>query len=146
MPIFGRKTSPDTAGMLTCLITVEAGAWAISWMADNTRNEPPEFEADSLTEAIDDATRAALALYVVGPQLPGAQLWFAIYPWPYGRHGAIYDISDSSGHFTARDIIGSNREVQASSLEGLVDAVGREPGGDVAMLQWVRPFAELPTE
>jgi hypothetical protein len=80
------------------------------------------------------------------PLIPGAQLDFAIYPWRYGKNGAIYDISGRPGHFTTRDIMGSNSEVQALSLEGLVEAVSHEPGGDAAMLRWARPSAELPTD
>ena len=146
MPVFRRKTSPDTAGLLTCMLFAEEGVWAINWMSDNTRKEPPEFEAASLTEAVDQAATAALALWSTRPLIPGAQLDFAIYPWRYGKNGAIYDISGRPGDFTARDIMGSNRQVQAPSLEGLVDAVSQEPGGDAAMLRWVRPFADLPTD
>jgi hypothetical protein len=108
--------------------------------------EPPEFEAASLTEAVDQAATAALALWSARPPIPGAQLDFAIYPWRYGKNGAIYDIGGAGGHFTARDTMGSNSEVQAPSLAGLVEAVSHEPGGDAAMLRWVRPFAELPTD
>jgi hypothetical protein len=146
MPLFGRKTNPDIAGVLTCLVSAEDDAWAVSWMSDNTRKEPPEFEAASLTEAVDQAATAALALWSVRPLVPGALLDFAIYPWRYGKNGAIYDISGRPGDFTARDIQGSNREVRASSLEGLVEAVSQQPGGDVAMLRWDRPFAELATD
>jgi hypothetical protein len=145
MPLFPRKTYPDLAGVLTCLLFAEHGVWAINWMSDNTKKEPPEFEAASLTEAVDQAATAALALWSTRPPIPGARLDFAIYPWRYGRNGAIYEISGSPGGFTARDTVGSNREVQAPSLEGLVEAVSHEPGGDAAMLRWVRPFAELPT-
>jgi hypothetical protein len=146
MALFGRKyRSNDLAGRLTCTLFAENDVWAISWMSDNTKKEPPEWEAASLTEAVDEAATAALALWSNRFLVPGAQLDFAIYPWRYGRNGAIYDISGVPGDFTARDIVGSDREVRAPSLEGLVEAISREPGGDVAMLRWVRPFAELPT-
>jgi hypothetical protein len=146
MALFGRKyRSDDTAGLLTCMVSAEDDEWSISWLSDNTNKEPPEFEAASLTEAVDQAGTAALALWSTRFLIPGAQLDFAIYPWRYGKNGAIYDISGVPGGYTARDIVGSDREVQAPSLEGLVEAISHEPGGDVAMLRWVRPFAELPT-
>lgn len=146
MPLFRRKTNPAIAGVLTCLLFAEDGAWAINWMSDNARKEPSEFEAANLTEAVDQAATAALALWSTRPLVPGAQLDFAIYPWRYGRNGAIYEISGGPGDFMARDTMGSDREVRASSLEGLVEAVSHEPGGEVAMLRLVRPFAELPSE
>ena len=40
----------------------------------------------------------------------------------------------------------SARQVQAASLEELVEAVRQQAGADIAMLRWVRPFAELPVE
>lgn len=146
MPLFSRKTNPDLARTLTCMIFAEDGEWAINWMSDNTKKEPPEFEAASLTEAVDQAATAALALWSIRPLIPGAQLDFAIYPWRYGKNGAIYDISGGPGDFTAHDIMGSNSEVRSPSLEGLVEAVRHEPGGDAAMLRWIRPFAELPAD
>jgi hypothetical protein len=146
MPLFSRKTNPELARTLTCMLFAGDGVWAINWMSDNARKEPPEFEAASLTDAVEQAATAALALWSPRQLVPGARLDFAIYPWRYGKNGAIYDISGGPGDFTARDIVGSNREVRAPSLEGLVEAVGHEPGGDAAMLRWVRPFAELPTD
>ncbi len=146
MPLFRRKADPAAARMLTCLVFAKAGSWEVSWMSDSTRKEPPEFEAASLTEAVDQAAAAAQTLWSTLPPIPGAEVDFAIYPWRYGRNGAIYDITGGPGGFTARDIQGSDREVRAASLEGLVEALSREPGGDVAMLRWVRPFAELPTQ
>jgi hypothetical protein len=146
MPLFRRKTDPALSRLLTCLVFAKADIWEGSWMSDNTRKEPPEFEAASLTEAVDQAAAAARELWSTLPPVPGAELDFAIYPWRYGKNGAIYDISGKSGDFTARDIQGSDREVRAASLEGLVEALGREPAGDIAMLRWRRPFAELPTD
>jgi hypothetical protein len=146
MPLFRRNSDPDLARTLTCMLTAEDGVWAISWLSDNTKKEPPEFEAASLTEAADQAATAALALWSTLPLIPGAQLDFAIYPRRHAKIGAIYDISGGPGDFTARQFQGSEREVRASSLEGLVEAVSQQPGGDIAVLRWVRPFAELPTD
>ena len=144
MPLCGRKPSRNTWSV-ACLVSAERDGWQVSWIGEG-KNEPAEFEAASLTEATDQAARAALALYAVGPRPPGADLQFAIYPWDYGRNGAIYDISGSAGKFKARGIVGSEREIAAESLEGLVAALRQEPRGDTAMLQWIRPFAGLPAE
>jgi hypothetical protein len=103
-------------------------------------------EGDDEQRATGQAATAAPALWSTRPLVPGARPDFAIYPWRYGRNGAIYEISGGPGGFTARDTVGSNREVRAPGLEGLVEAVRREPGGDAAMLRWVRPSAELPTD
>jgi hypothetical protein len=78
--------------------------------------------------------------------LPDAELQFAIYPWDYGKNASIHDISVLPAQFRARDILGSDREISAESLEGLVAALATEPSGDKAMLRWIRPFAEMPTE
>ncbi len=146
MPLFRRKADPALARVLTCLVFAKSDSWEVGWMSDNTKKEPPEFEAASLTEAVDQAATAAQALWSTLPPIPGAEIDFAIYPWPYGRNGAIYDISGGPGGFTARDIQGSDREVRAASLEALVETLSREPAGDIAMLRWRRPFADLPTE
>jgi hypothetical protein len=146
MPLFRRKTDPLLARTLTCMLTAADGVWAISWLSDNIKKEPPEFEAASLTEAVEQASTAALALWSTQPLIPDAQLDFAIYPRRGGKIDAIYEISGGPGDFTAREFQGSNREVRAPSLDGLVEAVSREPGGDAAVLRWVRPFAELPTD
>jgi hypothetical protein len=145
MPQFRRKTDPLVARSLTCMLTADRGVWAISWLSDDKKKEPPEFEAASLTEAADQAATAALALWSTLPFIPDAELDFAIYPRRRGEIAAIYEISGRPGDFTAREFQGRNREVRASSLDGLVEAV-QEPGGDMAVLRWVRPFAELPTD
>ena len=145
MPRFGRGRSRPASGLLTGVISAKQDEWEVFWIGEG-RNEPQEFLAPSLTEAADQATTAALAMYVVGPMLPDAELQFAIYPWDYGKNAPMYDISALPGQFRARDIQGSDREITAESLEGLVAALRGEPSGDKAMLRWVRPFAELPTE
>jgi hypothetical protein len=140
-----RRRQRFETGSLTCMVSARDDGWQLTWVGEG-RNEPPDFEADTLTEATDQAAAAALALYMVGPRPPGAELDFAIYPWDYGRNAAIYDVSGAPGQFRAKDIQGSDREVEADSLEGLVAAIRAQPGGDVAMLRWLRPFAELPAE
>jgi hypothetical protein len=133
-------------GSIACLVSADEDGWRVSWIGEGS-NEPPGFETPgSLTEVTGQAATAALALYEVGPKPPGAELAFAIYPWDYGKNGAIYDVSGGPGMFKAREFQGSEREVEAESLEGLVEAVRNEPGGDIAMLSWIRPFAELPAE
>jgi hypothetical protein len=147
MPLFSRNRhrAPET-GSITCIVSADEDGWHVSWIGEGS-NEPPDFQpSGSLTEVTEQAAKAALALYEVSPKPPGAELQFAIYPWDYGADGAIYDVSGSPGLFKARDIQGSEREVEAESLEGLVEAVRHEPGGDIAMLRWIRPFAELPAE
>jgi hypothetical protein len=143
MPLFGRR-SRATPALLTGVISADDADWAIFFVGDGMK-EPRRFTAASLTEAADQATAAALAMNIARP-LPGAALQFAIYPWDYALNAPIYDISGTLGEFRARDTQGSDREIMAGSLEGLVEALRTEPAGDRAMLRWERPFAALPTD
>lgn len=146
MPVFGRNRQPPAdAWSLSADVEEEEACWRVTWFG-NRRNEPPDFQAASLTEVTDLAATAALARYVAGPQPPGAVLGFAIYPRKSGKTGVLYDVSGRPGQFEARDVQASARQVQAASLEELVEAVRQQAGADIAMLRWVRPFAELPVE
>jgi hypothetical protein len=142
MPLF-RRNVRRKCGLLTGVVSERRGKWEIFWIAESTRYEPRQFSAASLTEVADQATTAALVKYMTGSYVPDAELQFAIYPWDYGRDAPMYDISGGPGEFRARDIQGSDREIAAESLEGLVVALSAEPSGSVAMLRWVRPFAAL---
>ena len=143
MPLFGRRKF-SVAGLLTGVISAQAGAWDVFWVGDG-ETQPPEsgFVAPGLTEAAEQATNMALAWYATGPQVPGAELQLAIYPCEYGRDAPIYDISGGPGDFHGRDLLGRGGRVIAASLEDLVSEVGMQRGGAVAMLIWGRPFADL---
>lgn len=145
MPLF-RRNAHSMCGLLTGVVSERRGKWEVFWIAESTRYEPQTFTAAGLTEAADQATTAALAKYVTGSHVPDAELQLAIYPWDYGKNAPMYDISGGPGEFRARDIQGSDREIAAESLEGLVVALCAEPSGSAAMLRWVRPFAVLPPE
>jgi hypothetical protein len=146
MPLFGRnRQSPMEAWSLTANVEEGTDGWRVTWFGDG-KTQPPEFEEAGLTKVTDLAARAALALYAVGPRPPGTVLGFAIYPRTAGKKGAMYDVSGGPGRFRARDMQGSQQEVEAADLEQLVEAVRQNAGADIAMLRWVRPFAELPTE
>jgi hypothetical protein len=143
MPRFGRRSHARPA-LLTGVISADDAEWEVFFVGDRMK-EPARFTAASLTEAADQATAAALAMNMARP-LSGAALQFAIYPWDYALNAPIYDISGTPGQFRARDIQGSDREITAESLEGLVEALRTEPAVDRAMLRWERPFAALPTD
>jgi hypothetical protein len=145
MPLF-RRNAHSMCGLLTGVVSERRGKWETFWIAESTRYEPRPFIAASLTEAADQATTAALAKYVTGSYHPDAELQLTIYPWDYGKNAPMYDISGGPGEFRARDIQGSDREIAAESLEGLVVALSAEPSGSAAMLRWVRPFDALPPE
>jgi hypothetical protein len=145
MPLF-RRNAHSMCNLLTGVVSERRGKWEVFWIAESTRYEPRGFNAASLTEAADQATAAALAKYLTGSYVPDAELALAIYPWDYGKNAPMYDISGGPGEFRARDIQGSDREIAAESLEGLVAALSAEPSGNAAMLRWVRPFADLPAE
>jgi hypothetical protein len=147
MPLFGRKrASLEQEWCLSADVEEdEEGGWRVTWFGDS-KGLPRQSEGATLTEATDTAATAALAVYSLGPQPPGAVLGFAIYPRTSGKNGALYDVSGCPGQFAAREMAGSDREVQAASLEDLVVAVRRQAGDEIAMLRWVRPFSELPAE
>ena len=92
------------------------------------------------------ATSGALAECAQGRRAPGAVLTFAIYPRGSGEEGVLYEISGRPGQFKARSVENDARHVQAANLEELVAGVRLEARPDYAMLCWVRPLAELPTE
>jgi hypothetical protein len=140
MALFGRRPRP--AGLLTGLMSPEGAGWGVSWVSDGSR-QPKSLRAGSLTEAVRQAVEAALACYRSGPPQPGAELQLALFPWLYGRDAPMYDISGGPGQYRARDIQGSDSEITAETLEGLVAALAREPGGNEAMLRWILPFAGL---
>jgi hypothetical protein len=146
MPMFGRKRqSPADLRALTATVKERDECWRVSWLGDGS-NEPPEYEATSLTEVIELATSGALAECALGRRTPGAILTFAIYPRGSGEEGLLYEISGRPGQFKARSVEDGARQVQAANLEELVAGVRQEARPDYAMLCWVRPLAELPTE
>jgi hypothetical protein len=146
VPIFGRnRQSPAAGWSLSADVEEEEACWRVTWFGDR-KNAPPEFEAATLTEVTDLAATAALALYAAGPQPRGSVLGFAIYPRRSGKTEILYDVSGSPGQFEARDMQTGASQVQAASLEELIEAVRQQAGPDIAMLRWVRPFTDLPAE
>jgi hypothetical protein len=146
MPLFGRnRQSPVDAWSLSANVEEEEECWRVTWFG-NSGNQPPDFEAANLTEVTDVAATGALALYAAGPRPLGAVLAFAIYPRKPGKKGVLYDVSGSPGQFKARDMQNMAHQVDAANLEELIEAVRQQAGADIAMLRWVRPFAELPIE
>jgi hypothetical protein len=141
MAMFGRQA--QALELLTAIISERDGIWEIAWVGDGSR-QPRRFEAASLTEATDQATTAALALWASGPQHPDAELQLAIYPWDYGDKAPMYDVTSGVGMFYASDLLGSGQRATAPTLEDLVTLIATQPLGDQAMLRWVRKFADLP--
>lgn len=144
MPLFGRRMRARCS-LLTGIISAGATGWDVTWVGDGGGcKEPPRLVAASLTDATGQSTVSALALYAAGELAPEAELQFAIYPWDYGKNAPIFDVDGSPGSFTASNLFdAAAAEVRGATLEELVAQVGRQPGGDAAMLRWARPFAGL---
>ena len=127
------------AKLVTCIVRRVDKTWDVTWTSDGST--PPDFCGDNLTSVTDRAASAVASLY---PDWPEAELQFAIYPWSGNPGNVILDIQRSADGFVARDIQGSRRPVQGSSLEELVlDAERRLPDIHEAMLRWIRPISEL---
>jgi hypothetical protein len=144
MPLFGRRVRAKCA-LLTGIISADAAGWEVTWVGDGGGcKEPPRLVAASLSDAAEQSTMSALALYAAGELAPEAELQFAIYPWDYGKNAPIFDIDGSPGSFTASNLFDdAAAEVRGATLEELVAHVGGQPGGDAAMLRWARPFTAL---
>jgi hypothetical protein len=146
MPVFGRKRqSPADPRALTATVEEQDECWRVTWLGDGN-NEPPEYEAPSLTEVTELATAGVRAECALGRRTASAVLTFAIYPRGSAEEGLLYEISGSPGQFRARSVDDGARQVLAANLEDLVAAVRQEARPDYAMLCWVRPLAELATE
>lgn len=143
MALLGRRR--QALGLLTGIISERDGVWEIAWVGDGSR-QPRRFEAPGLSEAANQATTAALSLWVVGPADPDAELQLAIYPWDYGDKAPMYDITRRDGVYQAHDIVTASPDVAAPTLEELVGQIALQPLGNQAMLRWVRRFADLPTD
>lgn len=140
--LLGKLSVP--AGLITGVVGPTAeGGWAVLWVGDGAG--PSTLRAPTLTQVIDKAAAEVAELYARYPQISGAELQFAIYPWEY-KVGPIFDITAGPDLFTARDIQGSDQEVQAATLEDLIVAVEKTRGIGVrdAMFRWARPIASLP--
>jgi hypothetical protein len=118
------------------------GGWSVSWAGDGAW--PPRIQAESLTQAADQAASAVAALYAGHPPVADAELLLAIYPWGY-ESGPMFDITGHAGDLTAHDVQGSGRSVSGATLEDLVKAARQMPGvpGD-SMFRWIRQIASLP--
>lgn len=144
MPLFGRsRPSPEQQWSLSADVEEQKEGWRVTWFGD-CKGLPRQFEGASLTEVTDVAATAALAAYSVNPVPSGGVLGFAIYPRTSSKTGATYDVSGRAGQFVARELGGADGEVTAASLEDLLAAISQQTGTEIAMLGWVRPFAELP--
>jgi hypothetical protein len=140
--LLGKRAVP--ADLITGIVGPEAeGDWCVFWAGDGA--SPSTVRALSMTQVIDEAASEVAALYARHPQVSGAELQFAIYPWNY-RGGPIFDITARPGLFTAHDKLGSDQEFQAATLEDLIVAVEktRGVGAEDSMFRWVRPIASLP--
>lgn len=158
MALFRRRGHIQSS-LLTAVISagwdVHEGEWEVIWIGEGGRvwfqepeKVPARMVATSLSEATDWATTAALVLFVEGRMTPDAELQFAIYPWDYGKDAPIYDVTLSEDGFTAREMSDDDDDapvISAPTLEMLVEEMRGQPGGDAAMLRWIRPFADLPT-
>jgi hypothetical protein len=146
MALLGRRRSP-VCGLLTAVISAGGhdGGWDVTWIGDGRGCKEPEgFVAASLSGAVEQATVSALSLYSARELAPSADLQFAIYPWDYGKDAPIYDIILAAGEFRAENMLdNSGPRISASSLEGLVAELRKQPAGNAAMLRWGRPFADL---
>jgi hypothetical protein len=144
MPLFGRRLRARCA-LLTGIISAGANGWEVSWVGDGAGcREPPGLVAASLSEAAEQSTALALALFAAGELAPEAELQFAIYPWDYGKSAPIFDVDGSQGSFTASNMFDeAAAPVRGATLEELVTHVGMQPGGDAAMLRWSRALAGL---
>ncbi len=144
MPLFGRNRQSAEDASLSANVEENDDGWRVTWFG-NAGPEPVPFEAAGLTEVTDMATAAALAVYAGSAKPPSAVLAFAIYPLKPSLKGVLYDVSGGPGSFVARAMQGSHEAVEAATLEQLVSAARQQAGGEIGMLRWVRPFAELPT-
>jgi hypothetical protein len=145
MPMFGRnRRSPADPRSLSATVEEQDECWHVTWLGE--RNELPDLEAASLTEATDLAAKMAQALDTARGRPSGAVLSFAIYPRGAGNNALVYDVSGGPGQFKARDTQDSGQQVHAANLEELVAAARHQAWTDYAMLCWVRPLEELPTE
>jgi len=144
MPLFGRRM-PARCALLTGIIAADAAGWGVTWVGDGRGcKEPPELVAGSLSEAAEQSTALALALFAAGELVPEAELQFAIYPWDYGKNAPIFDVDGRPGSFTASNMFDdAAAPVLGATLEELVTQLGMQPGGHAAMLRWARPFAAL---
>jgi hypothetical protein len=146
MPIFGRE-SRVCNGLLTAAISAGTGRhdgqWEVTWTGEGGK-EPRRLVSTSLSDAVAQATTAALAHFAQGRLIPEAELQFAIYPWDYGKTAPMYDITAEAGQYQAHDIAGNSPGIAAPTLEELVDKMAVQPGGSEAMLRWVRRFQDLP--
>jgi hypothetical protein len=145
MPLLGRnrRHRREVADLITATVAQTGDGWLVLWWSDGA--VPEKLTAPSLTEAVDQAASAAAALYATGQPIPGAELQLAIYPWEYEAGAPIFDISGGLGHFTARDIQGSERIIEGASLEDLVALAEQVPDGPTSMFRWTRPVTALPT-
>ena len=147
MALFGHKNRSDNA-LLTAIISAgtgrHQGEWEVIWIA-NVGKGPSRMVTNSLSEAAEQATTAALAHFGEGRMTPEAELQFAIYPWDYGKMAPMYDITAEAHQYQAHDIVGDSPDIAAATLEALIDEMAMQPRGGEAMLRWVRPFKELPT-
>jgi hypothetical protein len=119
------------------------GGWSVTWAGDGAL--PSRVQAETLTQAADEAASGVATLYARFPPVAGAELQLAIYPWGY-KSGPMFDITGSAGAYTATDIQGSGLSVSGATLEELVEAVrglAEAPAGD-SMFRWVRQVASLP--
>jgi hypothetical protein len=150
MPVFGRRKGAPCL-LLTAIISAGTGnhdgEWEVIWIGDGRGcKEPQRLVTASLSEAAEQATASALALYAAGDLAPDADLQFAIYPWDYGKSAPIFEVSGGPDSFTAcNSFDDSAPTVSAGTLEELVAEVGGQPDGAEAMLRWGRPFSNLPT-
>lgn len=139
--LYGRP--PRAPQLLTGIISERDGVWEIAWVGDG-RRRPRRFEAPGLSEAADQATTAALALWMAIPPDPEAALQLAIYPWDYGYMAPMYDVTGQDGGYQAHDQVAHSPDIAAPTLEGLVEQMAMQAGGKEGMLRWIRRFADLP--
>jgi hypothetical protein len=141
MRLLRRRSGRRLADLITATIGQDKDRWSIGWTGDGQL--PPNATAAAVTEAVDRAVSMVAELYAQGRPLPGAELQLAIFPWDY-TGGAIFDIAGGPGHFTGHDIQGSERTVEAATLEELITTVEQiAEVGHASMFRWIRPIESL---
>lgn len=141
---FKRAFSGRLPNLVTCVVDRDGDEWEVVWASEG--RAPDNFKDHSLTAIAGRAAASVAEMYSGDPQAASAELQFAIYPWKGNPGKVILDITREAEGFVARDIQGTQIEIQGASLEDLVKkAETMVPNPSDAMLRWIRRVSELAT-
>ncbi len=132
--------------LLTAIVGLgkKGGNWEVTWVGDGGV-EPKDMRAETLTQAVDQASAVVAELYARYPANPDAELQLAIYPWRYHVGDPMYDISIGRDGFSAHDLQDQVPPIEGATLEDLVAVAEHAPGAgiDHCMFRWIRPAVSL---